>query len=74
MIKVYIKVDNDNNITEITSSAFLFDPEGYICIDQGSGKDIDKYAHAQNYYLAKPILDENNNYNYKYINNKIIEN
>ena len=68
MIKVYIKVDNDNNIVDINSSIFLKDTTGYICIDEGIG---DKYAHAQNNYLKTPLRYDNGQYSHKYINNKI---
>ena len=70
MIKVYTKLDNHNVITEINSSIFLDNVEDYICIDEGNG---DKYAHAQGNYLEKPLIDFQGRYNYKYINNNIIE-
>jgi len=62
--KVYIKVDENNNITEVNSSAFLPDTTGYIEIDEGVG---DKYHHAQNHYLDKPVTDEYGRHNYKWL-------
>ena len=68
-IKVYAKVNKNNEITEIGSSIFIKDSTGWIKIDSGFG---DKYAHAQSHYFDLPLLDDNGNYNYKYENNKII--
>lgn len=68
--KVYIKVDENNNITEINSSAFVSDTTGYIEIDEGIG---DKYHHAQNHYLDKPLVDEYGRYNYQYIDEEVVE-
>ena len=54
MFKVYVKTDSKNRITEITSSEFILDTAGYTVIDEGEG---DKFHHAQNYYLEKPIRE-----------------
>ena len=67
-IKVYIKVNDKNEITEVGSSIFIKDLTGWIEIDSGFG---DKYAHAQSQYFEKPLINDNGVYNYKYINNKI---
>lgn len=69
-IKVYIKIDKNNCITDINSSLFLSSTEGYIQIDEGIG---DKYSHAQGNYLLKPLTDSKGRYNYKYVENKIVE-
>lgn len=69
-IKVYIKIDEINCITDINSSIFLSSIEGYICIDEGFG---DKYSHAQGNYLEKYLVDSKGRYNYKYIDNKVVE-
>lgn len=69
-IKVYIKINNNYEIIEINSSVFIENTKNYIEIDEGNG---DKYAHAQNYYLEKPIIDESGNYNYKYHHGKIVD-
>lgn len=70
MIKVYVKTNEENYITEINSEIFLVDTEGYIEIDEGEG---DKYAHAQGNYLDKPVCDEQGRYNYKYVDGEVIE-
>ncbi len=61
--KVYIKIDNEANITGIDSSAFLEDVTGWIEIDEGHG---DKYRHAQNNYLPGPVYDERGCHNFWY--------
>lgn len=70
MVKVYIKIDEENNITDIGSEIFIEDPEGWIEIDKGRG---DRYVHAQGNYLPKPINDEEGNPRYKYVNGEIYE-
>ena len=70
MIKVYAKLDNHNVITEINSSIFLDNVEDYICIDEGNG---DKYAHAQGNYLEKPLIDFQGRYNYKILEDQLVE-
>lgn len=67
LIKVLIKIDDDNNIIKITSSVFSKDDE-LIIIDEGNG---DKYAHAQSQYLGDGVLDEYGRYNFSYINGQI---
>ena len=62
-IKVYVKLNENNVITQINSSIFLKDMTDYICIDEGTG---DKYAHAQGNYLPKGLTDDKGRYNYKY--------
>lgn len=69
-IKVYVKLDKNNCIVDINSSIFIKDTKDYILIDEGSG---DKYAHAQGNYLDKGLIDMQGRYNYKYIDNKIVE-
>ena len=68
--KVYIKVDENNNIIDINSDIFIEDTGGWIFIDDGHG---DKYDHAQSSYLNKPLINEDGTYNYKFINDEIIE-
>lgn len=62
-IKVYIKINANNDIIDVGSSIFITDPSGWILIDQGYG---DKYAHAQSHYFDKPLQNETGSYNYKY--------
>lgn len=61
-IKVYIKVNEKNEITEMTSSIFLKDTTGWIEIDEGFG---DRFAHAQNQYFPGGLVDDDGNYKYK---------
>lgn len=65
-IKVYIKINDKNEITEVISSIFIEDLTGWIEIDGGFG---DKYAHAQSQYFDKPLMNEEGGYNYKYKTN-----
>ena len=69
-IEVYIKINEDLNITNVNSSVFLSDNSGWIKIDSGLGE---KYGHAQNYYFDKPLMNEDGTYNYAYQNGKVIE-
>lgn len=66
-IKVYIKL-NDNYIAGINSSVFLTDATEWLQIDEGQG---DRFAHASNNYLEKPLRDDKGRYNYKYIDEVI---
>lgn len=68
--KVYVQVDNNNVIKRIESNILDIDFSEWIKIDEGVGE---KYAHAQNYYLEKKLIDSNGNYNYKLMDNKPIE-
>ena len=70
-IKVYVKVNTNNEIIAVGSSIFIQDSTGWIEVDGGLG---DKYAHAQSQYLNKPLMNDFGVYNYSYINGKIIEN
>ncbi len=69
-IKVYILVAIDNSITAINSSTFLADTTDWVKIDEGIG---DKYHHAQGNYLAKGLIDDNGCYNYKIVDDIIVE-
>lgn len=66
---VYVKLDSQNRIIAVSSSAFLTNTEGWTLIDSGSG---DKYHHAQNNYLPDPLVDENGLYNYRYIDGQAV--
>ena len=70
-IKVYIRINANNEIIDINSEIFITDLTSWVEIDSGFG---DKYAHAQSQYFDKPILNEDGQYNYKYIDNKVVEN
>ena len=67
-IKVYIKVNANNEIVKVGSSAFIKDPTGWIEIDKGYG---DKYAHAQSQYFEKTLTNEDGTNNYTYENGKV---
>lgn len=69
-IKVYIKINSNNEIVEVNSEIFINDLTGWVNIDEGFG---DKYTHAQSQYLDKPLTDEQGKYNYKYENKKVFE-
>ena len=70
MVKVYARIDEQNNITAINSDIFLDDIEGWTEIDEGDG---DKYAHAQNNYFEGGLVDDHGAYQYQYVAGKIIE-
>lgn len=70
-VKVYIKINSNNEVVEINSEIFIQDLTNWVYIDNGFG---DKYAHAQSQYFDKPLMSEDGIYNYKYINGKIVEN
>ena len=70
MYTVYAKIDGENRVTEINSSAFISDISGWVEIDSGDG---DKYHHAQGNYLPLPLIDENGCYRYKFQNGIISE-
>lgn len=67
---VYIKIDENNLVTEINSSAFVSNTSGWIEIDSGIG---DKYRLAQGNYLPKSIVDDNDVYRYKYVDGAVCE-
>ena len=66
---VYVKIDQNNNIIDINSSAFVPFEWG-IKIDEGTG---DKYHHAQNYYFPESIYTSDKIPKYKLINGIPIE-
>lgn len=69
--KVYVKTDENGVITAVNSSAFLpnviIEADKWTEIDEGTG---DRYHHAQNHYLDKPLVDERGIYNYKLVDGK----
>ena len=69
-IKVYVRLNEDDNIVEINSDVFITDKADWVEIDSGFG---DKYHHAQGNYLDKPIMDEYGRYNYKLVNGEVVE-
>lgn len=79
MYKVYIKLDSNNCITGVESTAFHTEEElkkqSYIYLDQG--EEGETFGHAQpNYFknkYGKQIYDEQRNSNFKYVDGKVIE-
>lgn len=64
--------DASGTIVNINSSAFLEDTSGWTKIDEGAG---DKYHHAQNNYLDKPLYALEGRevvYNYKLVDGKVV--
>ena len=71
--RVYILTDENDYIIRIEGEYSLpSDLDGWILIDEG--EPCDKYNLAQSHYLDKPLRDMmTGEYNYKYINNEIVE-
>lgn len=72
MYKVYVKLNEDKQVTSINSEIFLSNEEmqSMTNIDEGEG---DKYAHAQSQYLEKGLIDKYGRYNYKFVEGKLVE-
>ena len=64
---VYVRADELGRITDVQSSAFLTDPEGWVEIDRGCG---DRYHHAQANYLPETLYDERGIPRYRLANGK----
>lgn len=69
-IKVYVKVNANNQIIEVGSSIFIKDLTGWIEIDSGFG---DRFAHSQSQYFDEPLINEDGTYNYHYVNGVVKE-
>ena len=52
---VYIKLDENNLITAVDSSAFLSNTEGWTEVDRGYTQ---RHHHAQGNYFDQPIYDD----------------
>lgn len=63
-IGVYVKVNEEGYVTHVNSDLFIKDFTGWQKIDEGYG---DKFAHAQSNYFEKPLIDEEGNYQIKFI-------
>ena len=70
MYKVYVKTDGPGRIVSVNSDAFLPDTDGWTLIDQG---ETDKFHHAQNNYLPKPIMTDEGVPRYKLVDGKVKE-
>lgn len=64
---VYVKTDDENRITDINSSVFLRNTDGWTEIDSGYA---DKYHHAHGNYFPTSIRDERGICRYKLADGK----
>ena len=62
-IKVFVKVNSEGFVTNVSNDVFLKDTSGWILIDEGEGN---RYNFAQTEYFEKPLLDEEGNYQIKF--------
>ena len=69
-MRVYIKTDDKNRVTEISSEIFISDTTGWTEIDRGDG---DRYVHAQGHYFPKPLTTSEGYYRYKYDDGNVVE-
>lgn len=69
--RVYALVNSNGHVISINSDAFLTDGStGWVKIDEGIG---DRYHHAQNNYMDKPLWCEGGPARYKYVDGEIVE-
>lgn len=69
MYKVFAQTDDTGRVTAINSNAFV-SGDGWAQIDEGAG---DRYHHAQNNYLQKPLMDERGVYRYKLVDGLVAQ-
>ena len=67
--KVLVQTDDAGRVTAINSDAFV-SGDGWTQIDEGEG---DRYRHAQNNYLLKPLTDERGVYCYKLVDGLVAQ-
>lgn len=67
--KVLVQTDEAGRVTAINSDAFV-SGDGWTAIDEGVG---DRYRHAQNNYLLKPLTDERGVYRYKLVDGLVAQ-
>lgn len=67
--KVLVQTDEAGRVTAINSDAFV-SGDGWTQIDEGEG---DRYRHAQNNYLLKPLTDERGVYRYKLVDGVVAQ-
>ncbi len=67
---VFVLVDDSGRIISINSDAFLADTTEWVQIDEGTG---DRFHHAQNNYLPKPLYDERGIPRYKLVDGEVVE-
>lgn len=69
--RVFIKIDDNNRVVRIEGEYSLPpDLTGFILVDEGYG---DKFNLAQSHYLEKSLMTDDGIYQYKYINNMVVE-
>lgn len=61
MNAVYVKLNDRRDIINVNSDFFLTDITGWVKVDEGDG---DRYCHAQNNYLPKPLITQEGKYQY----------
>lgn len=67
--KVLVQIDEAGRVTAINSDAFV-SGDSWTAIDEGEG---DRYRHAQNNYLLKPLTDERGVYRYKLVDGLVAQ-
>ena len=67
--KVLVQTDDAGRVTAINSDAFV-SGDGWTASDEGEG---DRYRHAQNNYLLKPLTDERGVYRYKLVDGLVAQ-
>lgn len=70
--RVFIWVNDDNFITRLEGEYSLPDDlSDAILIEEG--EPCDRLNLAQTHYLEKPLINDEGEYNYQYINGEIVE-
>lgn len=70
--RVYILTDENDNVIRIEGEYTLpEDLTGWILVDEGEPSD--RYNLAQTHYLDKPIINDEGEYNYIYVDGEIKE-
>ncbi len=70
LIKVYVKVNENNCVTDVNSSVFLDSVSDWLEIDEGLG---DKYSHAQGNYFDTSLMNEQGIYIYKWTGTEVVK-
>ena len=70
--RVYILTDENDNIIRLEGEYSLPDNlDGWTLIEEG--EPCDRLNLAQTHFLEKPIINDNGEYNYKYVNGEIVD-
>lgn len=62
MNAVYVKLNDRREIVNVNSDFFLTEITDWVKVDEGDG---DRYRHAQNNYLPKPLMTQEGKYLYR---------